>query len=234
MAKKSKNNSVNLLKGITGSKLAKLLTIAAIVLAIPLTVFMSQKQQNTTQEASGDNKCRSNGGSCINLLRDTCSGTIKYGLCSGPKTRVCCVPKDGWQNKPSVVTCKNGTGRCVDKYASNPCPEGRLFPGYCSGPSNIQCCVPTGPDRCAADYPNGKCQYDNTACPGGYKSGLCSGPSNYKCCTNTKTTPTTTSNCGGKDWKGYTYSCQTNCTGFDGKSNTYKCSDGKVCCYKKP
>lgn len=54
MAKKAKNNSINLLKGITGSKLAKLLTIAAIVLAIPLTVFMSQKQQNTTQEASLD------------------------------------------------------------------------------------------------------------------------------------------------------------------------------------
>lgn len=233
MAKKSKNNSINLLKGITGSKLAKLLTIAAIVLAIPLTVFMSQKQQNTTQEAS-TNICKQAGGKCIDVIRDTCSGTLKSGLCPGSNRIVCCLPKDGWLDKPTTaVTCKNGTGRCVDKNAKNPCPEGRLFPGYCSGPSNIQCCVPTGVDRCAADYPNGKCQYDNLSCPGGYKSGLCSGPSNYRCCTNIKNTATI-SNCSGKDWKGYTYSCQASCSGFDGKSNTYKCSGGKVCCYKKP
>ncbi|HZJ17999.1 MAG TPA: hypothetical protein VFD45_00045 [Patescibacteria group bacterium] len=114
MAKKSKNNSINLLKGITGSKLAKLLTIAAIVLAIPLTVFMSQKQQNTEQEAASS--CAAKGGSCINTeftnVVSRClknGGSIQSNLCPGKSNIKCCV---GNYYPKSTTTTKAATKQC--------------------------------------------------------------------------------------------------------------------------
>jgi len=138
MAKKSKNNSINLLKGITGSKLAKLLTIAAIVLAIPLTVFMSQKQQNTEQEAASS--CAAKGGSCINTeftnVVSRClknGGSIQSNLCPGKSNIKCCVPA-----KTTAKTCSDYNGKCLDLNKYN-CTI--TMSNLCPGKSNIKCCV---------------------------------------------------------------------------------------------
>ncbi|PIY94009.1 MAG: hypothetical protein COY68_04230 [Candidatus Levybacteria bacterium CG_4_10_14_0_8_um_filter_35_23] len=104
--KQKKNNGINLLKGITGSKLAKLIAVLFILAAIPLTVLMSQKQQNTRQEASTSyGTCNYNNtrGTCYNNNTTLCTGGYwKTRLCKGAANIQCCF-KD-WPPKVASTT----------------------------------------------------------------------------------------------------------------------------------
>jgi len=96
-AKKQKNNSINLLKGITGSRLARIIAVIAIVLTIPVTVLMSQNQQNTQQEAATTSlgSCGyKNAGKCQYTYQScTSPNTFYYNMCPAYGTNVqCCYP----------------------------------------------------------------------------------------------------------------------------------------------
>jgi hypothetical protein len=76
MAKKKtagRNKGINLLKGITGGKLAKLIVVIAILLAVPLTITSLKQQTNTQQNASG-NQC---GSPCYTYVKATDSCKYK-------------------------------------------------------------------------------------------------------------------------------------------------------------
>lgn len=143
MAKKKKTPSINLLRGIKGSKLAALVTLAIILLAVPLTVINVQKQQQTQHEAA--NRCVSAGGSCINtdfsnvVSRCLKSGKkIVSGLCPGPANIKCCLYPTPTPKTKVKKTCGDLKGRCLDlnKYRCNV-----TVSGLCPGGSNIKCCV---------------------------------------------------------------------------------------------
>jgi hypothetical protein len=148
MAKKKstgKSKGINLLKGITGTQLAKLATLVIILLAIPLTVIMSRQAQNLSQEAAsktctglGGNVCECKeprGGKCITDTSPkfpSCTksgGKVSTGYCPG--RTYCCVPQ--------------GIDKCMDighcQYTYVPCPSGKWKPGVCPGPSNFKCCL---------------------------------------------------------------------------------------------
>ncbi|MCL4354448.1 hypothetical protein M1349_03185 [Patescibacteria group bacterium] len=175
-AKKQKNNSINLLKGITGSRLAKIIAVIAIVLTIPVTVLMSQKQQNTQQEAAG---CP---GTCINIFSQNCNGTLKRGVCPGDAKWICCIPK---KTTTASKSCWDYGGVCIDTNKQSKCNNGTSpVAGLCpGGTNNIKCCKPTVQEKCVEKYPKGACQNDNQPCSGKYLKGLCNGPSYRLCCT---------------------------------------------------
>jgi len=131
VAKKKHYGSINLLKGIRGSKLATLIAVIAIVLAIPLTVIMSRQQQQTQQEASigvGGSAilgayCASRGGKCVDTKKfDTRRGIIKTGLCPG--ILKCFIPSGPMSCKvyypKGQCQFKNLTS-CSGVYKSNLC-----------------------------------------------------------------------------------------------------------------
>lgn len=134
-AKKQKNNSINLLKGITGSRLARIIAVVAIVLTIPVTVLMSQKQQNTRQEASTSYaSCGLNNmGSCIDTLSTSCpSPKVKIdGLCPQYGNSIkCCYPPSADSN-PTIIELKSkllsrsGTSCKVQLYAKATDPKSK-------------------------------------------------------------------------------------------------------------
>jgi hypothetical protein len=103
-----KDFGINLLKGISGSKLAGIITVIAILVAIPLTVISSRQQQQTQQEAS--NLCITRGGTCINtkidMLVTKCLNskrTLVKGLCPGNEKMECCL----LQKTLPTITPKN-------------------------------------------------------------------------------------------------------------------------------
>lgn len=133
--KKQKNNSINLLKGITGSRLAKIIAVVAIVLAIPITVLMSQKQQNTRQEASTNyDSCGLNKmGSCIDTSNTGCFSPKKIidNLCPQYGNSVkCCYPPNA-DPSPVVIEIKSkllsrsGTLCKVQLYAKATDPKSK-------------------------------------------------------------------------------------------------------------
>ena len=148
--KQKKNSGINLLKGITGSKLAKLIAILFILAAVPFTVLMSQKQQNTEQEASigiggginiGITMCglrNPAGGKCItdrspNYPNCNASGGVVVANCS--TSTFCCVPSGG-------NSCRvNNYGHC--QYTNEACKSGVWVSNAnhnCPGPANYKCC----------------------------------------------------------------------------------------------
>jgi hypothetical protein len=150
VAKKKRYGSINLLKGIQGSKLATLIVVLVILFAIPLTVTMSRQQQQTKQEASigigggisiGISGCglRSPaGGKCItdtypSYPKCRASGGVVVANCS--TTTVCCVPS-------GVDSCRVGNyGHC--QYTDVYCRSGTWVSNAshrCPGPSNYKCC----------------------------------------------------------------------------------------------
>lgn len=147
-AKKLKNKGgINLLRGITGSQLAKLIAVILVLVAIPFTVLNSQKTQNTNQEASAPKTCTSGGGNacdckeprggkCIadygpsypNCTRS--GGKVSTGYCKG--STYCCVPQ--------------GIDKCMDighcQYTTVYCPSGKWKPNLCPGSSSsFKCCL---------------------------------------------------------------------------------------------
>jgi hypothetical protein len=96
--KKTANKGINLIKGITGSQLAKLATLAIVLLAIPLTISLTKQQQNIQQEAAVS-YCEKLGGECINTnyidLVNECSAKGNKNvedLCKGENNIKCCLP----------------------------------------------------------------------------------------------------------------------------------------------
>ncbi len=96
--KKTTNKGINLMKGITGSKLAKLAMLAIVLLAIPLTISLTKQQQNIQQEAN-TSYCEKLGGECINTnymdLVNECTtkgNKIVEDLCTGTSNIKCCLP----------------------------------------------------------------------------------------------------------------------------------------------
>lgn len=188
--KKTKGININLLRGISGAKLAGLITLLIVFAAIPLTVITSQKQQNAQQEAA-TNSCVSAGGTCIDTNStsqvNSCKKagkSIVSGLCPGKSNIKCCLKVGiggGLGGGVAADTkCKNAGGSCMNKYSC----KGTYKTGLCSGDANNICCLyNTGTNRCKSDYPNGGCIYDYQPCKGQRVSNLCPGPSNYRCCT---------------------------------------------------
>lgn len=139
-AKKQKKPGINLLKGLSGSKLMQLASLVIVVLAIPLTVLMLKQQQNTQQEAAS--LCATRGGTCINtdfqnnVKRCFSSGrTLVKGLCPGASNIQCCVKPTP---TPNLKTCSGRNGICLDfnVYSCN-----AYISGLCPGPNNIKCCI---------------------------------------------------------------------------------------------
>lgn len=87
--------------------------------------------------------CDSNKGTCIDINKESCVGTLHQGYCPGPSTVQCCEP----------TPCDGNKGVCVDTKTQS-C-DGILRQGYCPGASNIQCCEPTSdlPQRCDGSGP---------------------------------------------------------------------------------
>jgi hypothetical protein len=147
MAKKkaaNKNKGINLLKGITGSQLAKMIAIIVILLAIPLTINSVRNQTNTQQNAA-TNYCQQMGGSCIdtnfqnNVTRCTSSGKkIVGGLCPGAANIQCCINPANITTTTTKRTCTSIKGTCLDlnKYWCTV-----SVGGLCNGGSNIKCCT---------------------------------------------------------------------------------------------
>jgi len=152
VAKKKNYGSINLLKGIQGSKLAALIVVLVILFAIPITVTISREQQQTRQEASigiggglgiGANGCALRipaGGKCIT---DTSPYYPKCGASGGTvvancSTGVfCCVPI-----KPGVDSCRvSNYGHC--QYTNVYCNSGKWVSDakhICPGPYDYKCC----------------------------------------------------------------------------------------------
>jgi len=171
--KQKKDNSINLLKGITGSKLAKLVVVLFILAAIPLTVLMSQKQQNTRQEAATatcPDRYGNTYGGCFDTTKYACSQSFLSGRCYGGTNIKCC----------------QGTAiyRCVDvnKYI---CSGGYFQTGKCSGGYNIKYC--TGYPKLSLTVP---CSQYTNAISG--KKGSCINTRTLKC----STTITNATGCG--------------------------------------
>ncbi len=103
--KKTANKGINLIKGITGSQLAKLATLAIVLLAIPLTINLTKQQQNIQQEAN-ISYCEKLGGKCINTnymdLVNECTSKgnkIVEDLCQGEDNIKCCLPPQTTPNE---------------------------------------------------------------------------------------------------------------------------------------
>ncbi|MCL4354011.1 hypothetical protein M1349_00895 [Patescibacteria group bacterium] len=161
-AKKQKNNSINLLKGITGSRLAKIIVVIAIVLTIPVTVLMSQKQQTTQQEAATatcPDRYGNTYGGCFDTTKYACSQSFLSGRCYGATNIKCC--------QATAIS------RCVDvnKYI---CSGGYFQTGKCSGGYNIKYC--TGYPKLSLNVPCS--QYTN---PTSGKTGSCINSKTLKC-----------------------------------------------------
>lgn len=95
MANKKPKFGISLSTRISHAKFFGILTIAVVLAAIPLTVRLSQMQQNTQQHASvaTSSACTALKGACINVFSQICNGTTKSGLCPGPASILCCIPK---------------------------------------------------------------------------------------------------------------------------------------------
>ncbi|OGH09822.1 MAG: hypothetical protein A2152_00725 [Candidatus Levybacteria bacterium RBG_16_35_6] len=178
MAKKKSTGSINLLKGIQGSKLAALVTVLVILFAIPLTVVVTRQQQQTKQEAATykvpcPDKYGNAYGNCYDKNIYSCSTGFISKQCYGKSNIQCCQGKV--TKKSTGQSCANEGGTCQPTckgtYKTGLCPEGSI------------CCLYSGVDRCRNDYPKGKCIYDSQPCKGSRVSDLCPGPSNYRCCT---------------------------------------------------
>ena len=162
--KQKKNNGINLLKGITGSKLAKLIAVLFILAAVPVTVLMSQKQQNTKQEASTVS-CPDRYGNayagCFDTTKYACSQSFLSGRCNGGTNIKCC--------QGAVISrCVN-----VNNYI---CSGGYFQTGKCSGGFNIKYC--TGFPKLALTIPCS--QYTNTTTG---KLGSCINSNIWRCST---------------------------------------------------
>jgi hypothetical protein len=191
--KQKKNNGINLLKGITGSKLAKLIAVLFILVAIPITVLMSQSQQNTKQEAAVAS------GGCYTVSSCTsCSGVYRC-ITTSSGTRLCC-PKcvlPVFNTSGSLIRhagiCVQGTSyadtsaKCANSY------RGSLVASQCPGNNFNICCIPYsipgGTQQGTSCYKPGvtgytdnACQFITSPCKGTYSSGLCKGPTSYQCC----------------------------------------------------
>jgi hypothetical protein len=205
VAKKKNYGSINLLKGIQGSKLAALITVLVILFAIPITVNVSRQQQQTKQEASTAYPCgrcssdtahkgcwaawMESDSDCDRAIGDTYTNpTYACGdpRCSAGASTPTKAPTGnvgiGGSLGGGITTdagCKNAGGSCMSLTNC-----GHAYKtGLCPGGSSIICCLYSGVNQCAAAPYYGKCQYTDTACAGRYISGKCPGPSNYKCCT---------------------------------------------------
>lgn len=143
-AKKQKNNSINLLKGITGSKLAKLIAVLFILVAIPVTVLMSQNQQNVQQEAAAvscPDKYGNTYGNCYNKTLYNCSTSWVKNLCPGSSSVQCCKGGTVTPKSATTTTKKGCAGRCEDVNL-NTCSVS-WKQGLCNGGTNIRCCTGT-------------------------------------------------------------------------------------------
>ena len=178
MAKKKRYGSINLLKGIQGSKLAALVTVLVILLAIPLTVVMNQRQQQTKQEAATvpcPDKYGNAYGGCFDKTKYVCSKAYISDLCYGGSSIKCC--------QASLITFNRN--KCVD-VNSYMCNNGSFMIGYCQGGSNIRYC--TGTPRYTSKVPcaqyinpdNGRSGYCSSRCSVSTTKGICS--SGQLCC----------------------------------------------------
>jgi hypothetical protein len=112
MAKKKtpvkSSKGINLLKGITGSQLAKLVVLLVILLAVPLTVNSLLNRTNLQQNASG-NQC---GSPCYTYIKATDS--CKYKCTSGQVCTAggCAYPTTTTKKQPTP-TPKPPSGACT-------------------------------------------------------------------------------------------------------------------------
>ena len=132
MAKKkvtSQAKGINLLKGITGSKLAKMIAIIVVILAIPLTIT-SLKQQTNTQQEAASNPC---GSPCYTYVKATDS--CKYKCTASQK---CTASGCTSATTTTKRTCSSENGTCLNlnQYWCNV-----TISGLCPGGSNVKCCV---------------------------------------------------------------------------------------------
>jgi hypothetical protein len=175
MAAKKKNNGINLLRGISGDRLAKLIAILFVLVAIPATVLMSQSQQNIQQDAAG-------------------FAPVVYQPYEITSSRPCTSGRNNWYSAKVMGTwtcltkCYEMGGQCYDTAGGKTVPtyKGKALsakPGYCPGASSVTCYKPSGPEKCKSDYPKGNCQATYKSCTGGYKTDLCAGFDWYRCCT---------------------------------------------------
>ncbi|OGH05273.1 MAG: hypothetical protein A2W22_01480 [Candidatus Levybacteria bacterium RBG_16_35_11] len=135
MAKKKNTGSINLLKGIQGSKLAALVVVLVILFAIPLTVVMNRQQQQIQQEASTEATalCKLNGGTCMATKSCktgyTWTGYLgkSYKYCNSYNSPgiYCCIPKPSCSSVGGV--CKINTS---SYYCSITINSGRCSAGY--------------------------------------------------------------------------------------------------------
>lgn len=105
-----------------------LIALFIILAALPLTVIMSQRQQETRQRATG-----------------TCVDTADYSAYCAPSTAVACF---GGYTKTTGLSCDNG-GYCCVKYTSptptrpEPTPDTCTYPYYnkttCENSCNVAC-----------------------------------------------------------------------------------------------
>jgi len=174
-----------------------ILVLAIILAAIPLTVVMSGRQQNSQQDASTMYPC----GRC-----STSAGYIGCWASWTESSPTCgrtpgdiftspvyscndsrCVAKATPVPTKTTVPCPdrygNAYGGCYDKTMYS-CSTG-FISGRCLGSASIQCCQGTitkltGSSSCA--NAGGSCM-DLTKCSGAYYSGLCPGGSTTVCCT---------------------------------------------------
>jgi hypothetical protein len=194
MAKKKttvkSSKGINLLNGITGSRLAKLVLILVILLAVPITVVSLKQQTNLQQNAAGAPCPDKYGNSYANCVASkgvyNCSTTWSTTGCFSGQS--CCT------NAGNLVTkCKAAGGTCLD-VNSYTCSA--LFQsGKCPGAINVRCCV--GTYKLVSQVPCA--QYIDTTTG---VSGFCTSISN---CTNS----TSKGKCSGTDTKGRPLVCCT-------------------------
>jgi hypothetical protein len=139
MAKKSKG--INLLNGISGTKLASLIAVIAIILAIPVTTLSLQKQQQIQQQAaiSANTACKNANGTCMESSK--CSPGRAWDKKTYCGTRgtlgiYCCILKP-------IKPCYELSGVCINsaKYSCGVVDEsGSCSKGYscCTGKYSLQ------------------------------------------------------------------------------------------------